>query len=88
MTPNDIELHRVTLSDCCSWPSPRISWICKALTTVSHGRGHRFKPCTAHHKIKHLRVILQLYSVGHGTASLTSPRRREPIRAAAKDDLK
>ena len=30
-------------------PSPRLSLICKALTTVSHGRGHRFNPCTAHH---------------------------------------
>ncbi len=46
MTPNDSELHRVTLSDCCPWPCPRISLICKALTTVSYGRAHRFKPCT------------------------------------------
>ena len=50
MTPNDTELHGVTLSDCCPSPSPRIWLICEALTTVSHGRGHRFKPCTAHHK--------------------------------------
>jgi hypothetical protein len=76
MTPNDIELHRVTLSDCCPWPSTRIWLICKALTTVSRGRGHRFKPCTAHHRIKHLRVILQLFSFGFGTASHTGPRRR------------
>jgi hypothetical protein len=68
MTPNDIELRRVTLSDCCAWPSPRISLICKALTTVSHGRGHRFKPGTAH-QIKHLRV-------GHGSALAELPEQR------------
>jgi len=50
MTPNNIKLRGVTLSDCCAGPFPHISLICKALTTVSHGRGHRFKPCTAHHK--------------------------------------
>jgi hypothetical protein len=54
VTPNDIELHRVTLSDCCAWHRPRILLICKALTTVSHDRGHRFKPCTAQHQIKRL----------------------------------
>jgi hypothetical protein len=86
MTPNDIKLRRVTLSDCCPWPCPRIWLICKALTSVSHGRGHRFKPCTAPHRIKHLHVILQLYSSGFGTAGRTSPRRREPVMAAAQDD--
>jgi hypothetical protein len=78
VTPDDIELHRVMLSDCCPWPSSRISLICNALTTVSHGRGHRFKPCTAHHIIKHLRVILQLYSFGFGTASRTRPKGADP----------
>ena len=85
MTPNDIELDRVMLSDCCPCPSSRIGLICKALTTVSHGRRHRFKPGTAHHLIKPLRVILQIFSFGFGTASRTSPRGREPIRTAAKD---
>jgi hypothetical protein len=37
VTPSDIKLHRVMLSDCCAWRSPHILLICKALTTVSHG---------------------------------------------------
>jgi hypothetical protein len=68
VTPNDFKLRRVTLNDCCAWPSPRIWLICKALTTVSHGRGHRFKPCTAH-QIKHLRV-------GYGSAQAKHPEQR------------
>src|SRR5579863_3047629 len=32
-------------SDCCDYPSPRISHP----TSVSHGRGHWFEPSTAHH---------------------------------------
>src|SRR6266481_70507 len=45
MTPRDAKL-----SDCCDYPSPRISLISKDPTSVSHGRGHWFDPSTAHHK--------------------------------------
>jgi hypothetical protein len=44
MTPDDMELHRVMLSECCAGPSPHISLICKALTTVSHGQDRLTNP--------------------------------------------
>jgi|HubBroStandDraft_1064217.scaffolds.fasta_scaffold102634_1 hypothetical protein len=76
MTPNDIELRRVTPSGCCAWPSPRIWLICKALNPVSHGRGHRFKPCTAH-QIKYLGVLRQ-YSPEFGPISPSAKRTDSP----------